>query len=368
MLASFGDEKKIWRTEKVQMRILVTGDKGYIGTVLTAKLVEAGHEVIGLDSDLYERCTFGTGLPDITSIRKDIRNVEVSDLRGFEAVVHLAALSNDPLGNLNPALTYEINHRGTLRLAELAKEAGVRRFLFSSSCSTYGTAGDDILSEEAEFNPVTPYGHSKVLSERDVAALADATFSPTFLRNATAYGLSPRMRFDLVLNNLVAWAFTTGRVLLRSDGSPWRPLVHVEDISRAFLALLDAPKDLVHNRAFNVGRTNENYRIRDLAEIVKETVPGCSIEYAPGAGPDKRCYRVNFGLIEKTFPNFQARWDVRRGAQQLYDAYKKEGLRAEDFESARFNRIDHIRKLLGDGRLDATLRWQASSLAERRAR
>ena len=234
MLASFDDEKKIWRTEKVQMRILVTGDKGYIGTVLTAKLVEAGHEVIGLDSDLYERCTFGTGLPDITSIRKDIRNVEVSDLRGFEAVVHLAALSNDPLGNLNPALTYEINHRGTLRLAELAKEAGVRRFLFSSSCSTYGTAGDDILSEEAEFNPVTPYGHSKVLSERDVAALADATFSPTFLRNATAYGLSPRMRFDLVLNNLVAWAFTTGRVLLRSDGSPWRPLVHVEDkIGRA---------------------------------------------------------------------------------------------------------------------------------------
>jgi nucleoside-diphosphate-sugar epimerase len=346
------------------MRILVTGERGYIGTVLTSMLVDAGHAVTGLDTDLYERCTFGTEIPDILSIRKDIRDAMVSDLKGFDAVVHLAALSNDPLGNLNPELTYEINHHGTVRIAKLAKEAGVRRFLFSSSCSTYGTAGDDILSEEAEFNPVTPYGHSKVLSERDVAALADATFSPTFLRNATAYGVSPRLRFDLVLNNLVAWAFTTGRILLKSDGSPWRPLVHVEDICRSFIVTLEAPRDLVHNRAFNVGRTIENYRIRDLAEIVKETVPGCSIEYAAGAGPDKRCYRVDFGLIEKTFPDFRPRWDARSGAQQLYEAYKKEGLRAEEFESARYNRIDQIRQLRGEGRLDANLRWQVRSPVE----
>jgi nucleoside-diphosphate-sugar epimerase len=348
------------------MRILVTGEKGYIGTVLTSMLVDAGHDVTGLDTDLFERCTFGTGIPEITSIRKDIRDAVVSDLKGFDAVVHLAALSNDPLGNLNPELTYEINHHGTVRIAKLAKEAGVRRFLFSSSCSTYGTAGDDFLSEKAEFNPVTPYGHSKVLSERDVAALADATFSPTFLRNATAYGVSPRLRFDLVLNNLVAWAFTTGRILIKSDGSPWRPLVHVEDICRGFLVALEAPRDLVHNRAFNVGRTNENYRIRDLAEIVKEAVPGSSIEYAAGAGPDKRCYRVDFGLIGKTFPNFRPRWDARTGVQQLYNAYKKMGLRAEDFESARYNRIDQIRQLRGEGRLDANLRWQVISPVETR--
>jgi nucleoside-diphosphate-sugar epimerase len=319
-------------------------------------LVDAGHAVTGLDTDLYERCTFGTEILDILSIRKDIRDAMVSDLKGFDAVVHLAALSNDPLGNLNPELTYEINHQGTVRIAKLAKEAGVRRFLFSSSCSTYGTAGDDILSEAAEFNPVTPYGHSKVLAERDVAALADATFSPTFLRNATAYGVSPRLRFDLVLNNLVAWAFTTGRILLKSDGSPWRPLVHVEDICRSFLVVLDASTNLVHNRAFHVDRTNENDWIRDLAEIVMEIVPECSIECAAGAGPDKRYCRVDFGLIEKTSPNFQPRWDARSGAQQLYDAYKKVGLRTEDFESARYDVTDQIQQLRGEGRLDANFR------------
>jgi nucleoside-diphosphate-sugar epimerase len=351
-------------TEMVRMRILVTGDRGYIGAVLTPLLVDAGHEVMGFDADLYDGCTFGTEMRKVASIRKDIRDVQVSDLRGFDAVIHLAALSNDPLGNLNPELTYEINYHGTVRLATLAKQAGVKRFLFSSSCSTYGAAGDRLLDERAEFNPVTPYAESKVWSERDIAALADQSFCPTFLRNATAYGMSPRLRFDLVLNNLVAWAFTTGRVLIKSDGSPWRPLVHVEDISRAFLVILDAPRDLVHNRAFNVGRTAENHRIRELAEIVKETVPGCSIEYAAGAGPDKRCYRADFGLIERTFPSFQPRWDARSGAQQLYDAYKKTGLRAEDFEGSRYNRIDRIQQLRGEGRLDAALRWRAASATE----
>src|ERR1700730_7063741 len=345
------------------MRILVTGEKGYIGTVLTSMLVDAGHDVTGLDTDLFERCTFGTGIPDITSIRKDIRDAVVSDLKGYDAVAHLAALANGPLGNHNPELTYEINHHGTVRIAKLAKEAGVRRFLFSSSCSTYGAAGDDILSEAAEFNPVTPYGHSKVLSERDVAALADANFSPTFLRNATAYGVSPRLRFDLVLNNLVAWAFTTGRVYIKSDGTPWRPIVHIEDISRAFLAVLEAPRDLVHNQAFNVGRNEENYQIRDLAQIVKETVPGCRIEYAPDAGPDTRCYRADFSRISRTLRNFRPQWDARKGARELYEVYQKVGLRLEDFEGARYKRIDHIQGLLASGRLDSTLRWQSAEVA-----
>jgi nucleoside-diphosphate-sugar epimerase len=328
-------------------------------------LLAEGHDVFGLDSDLFESSTFGDGIQEIPEVRKDIRDVELSDLQGFDAVLHLAGLSNDPLGNLNPGLTYEINHQASVRLAELSKEAGISRFIFSSSCSNYGAGGEDWLTETSAFNPVTPYGESKVKVEQDVSKLADDGFSPTFLRNATAYGVSPRLRFDLVLNNLVAWAFTTGRVYIKSDGTPWRPIVHIADISRAFIAVLHAPREIVHNEAFNVGRNGDNYQIRDLANIVKETVPGCEIEYAADGGPDKRCYRVNCSKIMETLPEFQPQWNARLGAQELYDAYRKVGLTLEEFEGPRYQRIAHIKKLLGDRKLNDTLRWETPILASR---
>lgn len=332
--------------------------------MLAPLLREAGHELTGLDSDLFERCTFGEDYERIPSLRKDVRDVELRDLKGFDAVLHLAGLSNDPLGDLDPDLTYEINHLASVRLAELAKEAGVRRFIFSSSCSNYGAGGDDLLDESSAFNPVTPYGISKVRVEQDVAKLGDAKFSPTFLRNATAYGVSPRLRFDLVLNNLVAWAYATGKVFIKSDGTPWRPIVHIEDISRAFLAVLEAPVDLVHNEAFNVGRSEDNYRIRELAEIVKETVPGTEIEYASDAGPDKRCYRVDCGKIQRVLPSFQPAWNARRGAEELYSTYKRIGLKVDDFEGVKYKRIAHIRHLIAEGVIDGKLRRTADEPSE----
>lgn len=340
------------------MRVLVTGHKGYIGAVLMPMLAAAGHEAVGLDSDLYERCTFGHEPAATPTLRKDIRDIEAADLEGFDAVLHLAALSNDPLSNLNPDLTYAINHRASVRLARLAKSVGVARFLFSSSCSTYGAAGDEMLTEKATFNPVTPYGYSKVLVEQEVALLADDDFSPTFLRNATAYGVSPRHRFDIVLNNLVAWAYTTGKVFIKSDGTAWRPIVHIEDIASAFLAALQAPRDVVHNQAFNVGSNRENYRIRELATLVQETVPGCAIEYAKDGEPDKRTYRVDFSKIQRLLPAFQPQWTARRGAQELLAAYQTIGLTLAEFEGERYKRIDHIKYLLCTNLLDEELRWR----------
>jgi nucleoside-diphosphate-sugar epimerase len=342
------------------MRILLTGHKGYIGTVMVPMLLGAGHEVVGLDSDLFRQCTFAAGIHDIAELQLDLRDAQASHLEGFDAVVHLGALSNDPLGDLNPDTTYDINHAASVRLASLAKGAGVTRFLYSSSCSSYGQAGDDLVDETATLNPITAYAISKVRVEHDVAKLADDRFSPTFLRNATAYGVSPRLRFDLVLNNLVAWAYAQGRVHIKSDGTPWRPIVHIEDISRAFLAVLEAPREITHNQALNVGQTEENYRIRDLAEIVKDVVPGSRVEYAEGGGPDPRCYRVNFGKIRRVLPAFKPQWNARRGAEELYAAYRAGGLVIDDCEGPRFKRIDHLKYLLASNRVDATLRWRSN--------
>lgn len=341
------------------MRILLTGHKGYIGSVMAPMLLEAGHDVVGLDSDIFAGCAFDENITSIPEMRQDIRDIQPAQLQGFDAVIHLAAISNDPIGNLNPELTYEINHQGTVQLARMAKAAGCRRFLFSSSCSIYGAAsGDAFLTEEATFNPVTPYGHSKELAERDLAQLADSNFSPTYLRNATAYGVSPRLRFDIVLNNLVAYAYTSGLVYLKSDGSPWRPIIHIEDITRAFLAVLDAPYEVIHNQAFNVGANDENYRIRELAEIVHSEVPNCRVEYAADAGPDKRTYRVDFTKIHRVLPAFKPVWNARLGARQLYEAYRQADLSQDAFEGPRFKRIETIQALMRAGRLGTDLRWR----------
>ena len=340
------------------MKVLVTGSHGYIGSILVPMLMDRGHEVVGLDSDYYKRCTFTGEVPDVETKKKDVRDIERHDIEGFDAIIHLAGLSNDPLGDYRPELTEDINEKASIRLALIAKEVRVKRFLFASSCSNYGAAGAEFLTEEASFNPVTPYGLSKVRVEAALAKMADKDFSPIYIRGSTAYGVSPRLRFDLVTNNLTAWAFTTGRVYLKSDGSPWRPIVHIEDISRAYIAALEAPRELVHNEAFNIGTTTENYQIREIAEMVKEIVPGCKVEYAPDAAADKRCYRVDCNKIARVLHEFKPQWTARRGIEQLYQEYKKVGLTLEEFEGSKYLRIAHIKSLINKGLLDENLRWK----------
>jgi nucleoside-diphosphate-sugar epimerase len=343
------------------MRILLTGHHGYIGSVTGPLLRAAGHEVTGLDTFFYEGCDLRDEPDGIPAQRLDLRDADPAGLAGHDVVVHLAALSNDPLGDVSPELTKAINFEATVRLARAAKEAGVGRFVFSSSCSMYGASDQKrAVDESAPLKPLTAYAESKVLSEEALADLADEDFSPIFMRNATAYGVSPRLRVDLVLNNLVGWAFTTGKVKIMSDGTPWRPLIHVEDISRATLAVLGAPREAVHGEAFNVGRNAENYQVRDLAEIVRETVGDCEVEYAGSGDPDPRSYRVDFTKFAEAFPDAGLRWTARDGAQEVLDAYREVDLTLEDFEGDRYIRLKRLRRLLDRGELDPELRWRAA--------
>jgi nucleoside-diphosphate-sugar epimerase len=344
------------------MRVLVTGHNGYIGSVMVPVLRTAGHDVVGLDTFFFEDCTLRADEGRVRAIRKDIRDIQASDLQAFDAVIHLAALCNDPLGDLHPEWTRDINHLASVQLARMARDAGVQRFLYASSCSMYGAAGgDDILTEDAPLRPLTAYAISKVRTEEDVSKLADTTFSPVFMRNATAYGASPRLRADVVLNNLVCWAHTTGRIRLMSDGSAWRPIVHVEDIARAFAAALVAPREAIHNQAFNVGASGENYQVRGLAEIVRSTVPGCSVEYAKEAGADPRSYRVDFSRLARTFPELSPLWNASAGAKDLYAALQDAEVTLADFQGRRYIRLAQIKHLMGLGLLDATLRWVQAS-------
>lgn len=341
---------------------MITGNQGYIGKVMTKMMLDKGFSVTGLDTDYYDGCDLEYGeekeADSIKQITKDIRDAHEEDFEGIDVVCHLAALSNDPLGELDPSLTEKINYMASVNIAKFAKKRGVKRFLFSSSCSMYGISDEKYLTEKSKIKPLTAYAKSKVNTERDISALADEEFSPVFLRNATAYGLSPRLRFDLVLNNLAGYAFTTGKITIKSDGTPWRPLVHIEDISRAFIAVIEAPVETIHNQAFNVGQNKENYQIKDIANAVKKVIPGCEIEYTNEHGSDSRTYNVNFDKIHSKLPSFEPKWNITEGVNELYEAFKKCNLSYDEFIGRKYTRLKHLKHLIENNKLNERLYWR----------
>ena len=355
---------RIDKAGKTNLNILVTGHNGYIGSVMMPVLQAAGHRVTGLDTFFFKECTFTPDAQIVHSLTKDVRDLKMEDLQGFDAIIHLAALSNDLMSDLNPAWTYDINHAASVHLAKIAKETGIKRFLYSSSCSVYGTARpENILTEDAPIQPLSHYALSKARAEEDIAKLADPNFSPVFMRSATAYGVSPQLRTDLVLNNLVGWAYTTGKIRILREVTPWRPLIHVEDIARAFVAVLTAPQEAIHNQTFNVGVNGENYQVHDLIEIVQEEIPGCELEYAIEGEPDPRSYRVDFSKLARTFPNLRFKWNVRLGVKQLYETFQRIGLELKNFQGRKYIRLAQLKHLLKAGCLDETLRWKNPELA-----
>jgi len=339
------------------MRVLVTGHRGYIGVEMVPMLRQAGFDVVGLDTGYFDDSDFRAPPDPCDALDVDLRDVTPDHMRGFDAVVHMGALSNDPLGDLNPNLTYDINLHASVNLAKAARTAGVNRYVFASSCSLYGAGADGHLTETAAFNPVTPYGESKVKTELEVAPLATNSFVPVFMRNATAYGVSRRLRADIVVNNLVGHAITTGKVMMMSDGTPWRPLTHIRDITRGVIAALTAPADTVRGQAFNIGRTSENFRIREVAETVAQVVPNCEVSFAPGASPDTRNYRVDFSKAEKSLPGYTPEWTLRKGVEELYEAYKAHGMTEAEFMGPRYYRLKVIKGRIEKGELDKNLRW-----------
>lgn len=351
-----------------RMRVLVTGHDGYVGSVLVRVLRAVGHDVQGLDTFFFEDCTIGPDERQVPVVRKDIRDVEAADLQGFDAVIHLAALSSDPFGDQSPERAHDINHHGTVRLARCARDAGVSRFVFASSCSVYGEGGaEEQLAEDAPLRPVGPYAVSKARAEEDLAKLADGDFSPCFLRSGTVYGVSPRLRADTVLNNLVCWAHTTGRVPILNQGRRWRPMVHVRDLAWAFTAALAAPRGALHGEAFNVGATGENYEVAELAEIVCAAVPACSIEHVEGTDPDPRNYRLDFGKLARTFPRFRPQWNATFGAKELYAALQEANVTQEDLRGRKYIRLTQLKYLLASELVDDQLRWVSAAMSGARA-
>jgi nucleoside-diphosphate-sugar epimerase len=340
------------------MRTLITGTDGYLGSLLAPELLKLGHDVVGLDTGYYkERSLYCSKDSSPKTIVKDLRDVDVTDLQGFDAIVHMAELSNDPAGQLAPHITYEINHKGSVHLAELARKAGVQRFVYMSSCSVYGVSDKDFVDEQSPVNPQTAYAECKTLVEQDVRELSDGQFSPTFMRNATAYGASPRMRFDIVLNNLAGLAWTTKEIRMTSDGTPWRPIVHGLDIARAIIAVLEAPLDAVHNQIFNVGDTAHNYRVREIAEIVATSFPGCKLVFGD-SGSDNRSYRVSFDKIRKHLPDFKCAWDAQRGARQLYDLFQRIDMTPDVFQYRTFTRLKQLEYLIRTQQIDKNFFWR----------